>query len=100
MTARICILCGATIPADENVSHYRVEGDCVGFGCSIDAERFFHDACLTRDEGIDEVARAQVLDYLEAHLTTQGSLEDMKAKNLDRAQKLLKEVEWRRKSPS
>ena len=100
MAERTCILCGAAIPEGETVSHFRVDGDCVGFGCSIDAERFFHDACLTKDDGVDEIARAQVLDYIEAHQTTQASLEGLREKNLERAQKLLKEIEWRRQYPS
>lgn len=94
------MLCNAKIPESEKVSHFRVEGDCVGFGCRIDAERWFHDACLTKDEGIDEIARAQVLDYLEAMQMSRSTIENLKSQNLERAKKLLKAIEWRKKYPS
>jgi hypothetical protein len=96
MAALRCVLCGGPIGTSEKISRVRVEGDCVGFGCRLDEERLFHDACLTRADGIDEAERARVLDYLEAFQKSQASLEDLKAQNLERAQKLLREIEWRK----
>lgn len=92
-----CALCGKPIRDGQTVSHFKVEGECVGFGCRFDEEHHFHDECLTAAEGIDEKARAQVLDYLEAFQKSQGTLRELKDQNLERAKKLLKEMEWRRK---
>ena len=61
-----CCLCGGTIREKDPHSTFRVEGECKGFSCSFDLQRAFHNACLTKEEGVNEVARAQVLDYIEA----------------------------------
>lgn len=98
---RQCMLCGKSIGTKEEVSSFHVEGDCVGFECKIDAQRYFHNECLTRDDGpINEIARAQVLDYLESIQISQNKIENLKTQNLDRARKLLKEMEWRKKYPT
>lgn len=92
-----CSLCGKPVLEGETVSHFKVEGECVGFGCRFDEESHFHDDCLTATEGIDEQARTQVLDYLEAFQKSQGTMQELKDHNLERAKNLLKEMEWRRK---
>jgi hypothetical protein len=100
MAERTCALCGRAVTERQRASHFRVEGDLVGFGRVSDRDRYFHDDCLTEPEGIDERARAQVLDYLEAFQKSQATLQDLKVQNLERAQKLLKEIEWRKKYPT
>lgn len=90
-----CCLCGKPIRAGEAHSTYRVEGDCKGFSCSFDLRKAFHNLCLTSEEGVNEVARAQVLDYLEAVQFNESVLDDLKSQNLERAKKLLKQREWR-----
>jgi hypothetical protein len=76
-----------------------VEGDCKGFSCAFDLQKAFHNDCLTKDEGVNEIARAQVLDYLEAVQFNESVLEDLKNQNLQRAQKLIKQREWRSRYP-
>lgn len=95
------MLCGGEIGEKEKVSSFHVEGDCLGFECRIDAQRSFHDECLTKDDpAIDEIARAQVLDYMEALQMSKSKIDNLRAQNLDRARKLLKELEWRKKYPT
>lgn len=90
-----CCLCGRPIQSGEIHSTFRVEGECKGFSCSFDLRRAFHNDCLTRETGVNEVARAQVLDYLEAVQFNESVIEDLKNQNLDRAKRLLKQREWR-----
>ena len=92
-----CCLCGRAIREVEPHSTYRVEGECRGFSCSFDLQKAFHNECLMKEEGINEVARAQVLDYLEAVQVNQSVIEDLKGQNLQRAQRLIKQIEWRSK---
>ncbi len=93
----ICCLCGKPINENEPHSTYRVEGECKGFSRSFDIQKAFHNECLTRQDGINEIARAQVLDYLEAVQFNQSILEDLKNQNLERAQRIVKQIEWRSK---
>ena len=92
-----CCLCGKTIREKEPHSTYRVEGDCKGFSCSFDLQKAFHNECLMKQDGINEIARAQVLDYIEAVQFNQSIIEDLKNQNLQRAQRLIKQIEWRSK---
>ena len=92
-----CCLCGKPILAKDPHSSYRVEGECKGFSCTFDLHKAFHNECVTREEGVNEVARAQVLDYLEAVQFNGSVIEDLKSQNLDRARKILKQIEWRSK---
>jgi len=94
---RACVLCGNPIKPKESFSTYHVEGDIKGFTRHIDMQKAFHNDCLTKDEGVNEIARAQVLDYIEAVAFNSSVLEDLKNQNLDRAKKLVKEMEWRAK---
>jgi len=94
---RRCVLCGAAIQAGESHSSYRVEGDIKGFQRVIDLEKAFHNECLTKGDGINEIARAQVLDYLEAVTFNSSVVENLKSQNLDRAKKLVNELKWRAK---
>ena len=96
-TKRTCILCGKAIEGEEGHSTYRVAGSIRGFQKNIDLEKSFHNACLTIEDGINEVARAQVLDYLEAMEFNRSVLEDLRGDNLQRAKKFVQEMEWRRK---
>jgi hypothetical protein len=93
----ICVLCGGAISKDETFSTYHVEGDIKGFVRHLDVRQAFHNACLTRDEGVNEIARARVLDYLEAAAFNTSVLEDLKNQNLERARKLVREMKWRAK---
>lgn len=90
-----CCLCNKPIQAKEPHSTYRVEGECKGFSCSFDLQKAFHNDCLTRKDGVNEVARAQVLDYLEAVQFNESVIDDLKSQNLQRAEKLIKQREWR-----
>lgn len=90
-----CCLCGKPILEKEPHSTFRVEGECKGFCRTIDLQKAFHNDCLTREEGVNEIARAQVLDYLEAVQFNQSVLEDLKSQNLQRAQRIVKQIEWR-----
>ncbi len=92
-----CILCGKPIRPEEAHSTYRVEGDIKGFARNVDIQKAFHNECVTREEGINEIARAQVLDYLEAVEFNRSVIEDLKSQNLDRAKKILSEIKWRQK---
>lgn len=92
-----CVLCGKPIRAAESYSSYRVEGDIKGFARRIDLEKRFHNACVTQERGINEIARAQVLDYLEAVAFNTSVLENLKSQNLDRAKKIVSELTWREK---
>ena len=94
-----CCLCGEGIGEKQEASHYRVEGDCKGFQCTFDLKKAFHNECITKAEGVNEIARAQVLDYLEAVEFNKSVVDDLKTQNLDRAGKLLKQIEWRSKYP-
>ncbi len=94
---RTCVLCGSAIKAGESHSSYRVEGDIKGFQRVIDLEKAFHNECLTKNEGINEIARAQVLDYLEAVAFNSSVIDNLKNQNLDRAKKLVNEIRWRAK---
>jgi len=60
-------------------------------------EKAFHNACLTKEGGINEIARAQVLDYLEAVAFNTSVIDDLKSQNLDRAKKIINEIKWREK---
>ncbi len=93
-----CVLCGKSIRAAQPHSTYRVEGDIKGFAANVDIQKAFHNECLTREQGINEIARAQVLDYIEAVEFNRSVIEDLKGQNLDRAKKLLKEIQWRAKN--
>ena len=95
--SRTCILCGKAIASSEPHSTYRVEGDVKGFARNVDVQKAFHNECVTRPEGINEIARAQVLDYLEAVEFNRSVIEDLKSQNLDRAKKILAEIKWRQK---
>ena len=64
---RRCILCGKSIGGKEACSTYRVAGTIRGFQKNLDMEKAFHNDCLIAEEGINEISRAQVLDYLRAH---------------------------------
>ncbi len=92
-----CVLCGKGVKSGEAVSTYRIEGDIKGFARDIDLRKAFHNDCLTRDAGINEIARAQVLDYLEAVAFNTSVLDDLKTQNLDRAARVLRELKWRDK---
>lgn len=94
---KICVLCGQPVRKGEATSTYRVEGRIAGFQRNIDLEKNFHNECVTKAEGINEIARAQVLDYLEAVEFNRSVIEDLKNQNLDRAKRLLKEIQWRDK---
>lgn len=93
----ICCLCGKSVHSAENCSSYRIEGEVKGFAAGIDLRKVFHNECLTREKGVNEIARAQVLDYLEAVQFNESIVDDLKSQNLERAQKLLKQREWRSK---
>jgi len=99
MPTLTCCLCGGTILEEDSHSTFRVEGECKGFSCSFDLRKAFHNACLTREEGVNEVTRAQVLDYIEAAQFHETVLEDLRAENLQRARRLLKQREWRGQGP-
>ena len=92
-----CILCGKEIAQGQEVSSYRVEGDIKGFRRRLDLQKSFHNECLILEEGINEVARAQVLDYLEAVEFNKSVVEDLHTQNLQRAKKIIKEIKWRQK---
>jgi len=92
-----CVLCGAPLKKGDVVSTYHIEGDIKGFARDVDMRKAFHNDCLTREEGVNEIARAQVLDYLEAVAFNTSVLEDLKSQNLDRAKKVLREMKWRNK---
>ena len=94
---KTCVLCGGAIDKGEAVSMYRVAGDIKGFSRTIDLEKNFHNACVTKPKGVNEIARAQVLDYLEAVEFNRSIIDDLKNQNLDRAKKLMREIEWRDK---
>lgn len=94
---RTCVLCGEPIKAADEFSTYRIEGDIKGFQRVIDMEKAFHNACVTKDAGVNEIARAQVLDYLEAVAFNTSELENLKTQNLDRAKRIMNEMRWRRK---
>ena len=94
---RTCVLCGKSIDAKQPFSSYRVAGTIRGFQKTIDLEKAFHNDCLTEEEGINEVARAQVLDYLEALDFNRSIMDDLKGDNLQRAKKFIQEMEWRQK---
>ena len=97
MAKRVCVLCGEAIKKVEEFSSYRIEGDLKGFAKNLDFEKAFHNACLTRPEGINEIARAQVLDYIEAVQFNQSIIEELKTQNLQRAESLLKALRFRAK---
>lgn len=92
-----CVLCGKPIAALEEFSTYRVEGDIKGFARHLDLTKAFHNECLTRETGVNEIARAQVLDYLEAVSFNSSQLENLRNQNLDRAKKITREMKWREK---
>ncbi len=92
-----CCLCGKPIKDKEPHSSYRVEGECKGFSCSFDLQKAFHNECLMKEEGVNEIVRAQVLDYLEAVQFNQSIIEDLKNQNLQRAKRIVKQIEWRSK---
>ena len=92
-----CILCGKDIAQGQEVSSYRVEGDIKGFRRRLDLQKSFHNECLVLEDGINEVARAQVLDYLEAVQFNKSVVENLHTENLQRAQKIIKEIKWREK---
>ena len=94
---KTCVLCGGAIKKGQATSMYRVAGEIKGFSRNIDMEKHFHNDCITREEGVNEVARAQVLDYLEAVEFNRSIIDDLKNQNLDRAKKLLREIQWRHK---
>lgn len=92
---RRCILCGKSIGAKEACSTYRVAGTIRGFQKNLDMEKAFHNDCLIVEEGINEISRAQVLDYLEAMEFNRSVMDDLKGDNLQRAKKIVQEMEWR-----
>ncbi len=94
---RTCVLCGGPVKRGEEISTYRVEGDIKGFSVALDIEKVFHNACLTKSEGVNEIARAQVLDYLEAVEFNRSVIDDLRNQNLQRAQSILKEIRWKQK---
>ncbi len=94
---KICVLCGQAIATNDPFSSYRVAGTIRGFQKNIDMEKAFHNGCLTVEEGINEVARAQILDYLEAMEFNRSVLEDLRGDNLQRAKKFIQEMEWRQR---
>ena len=94
---RKCILCEKPIGEKQAFSTYRIAGTIRGFQKNIDLEKSFHNRCLTVEKGINEVARAQVLDYLEAMEFNRSIMDDLKGDNLQRAKKLTKEMKWRNK---
>tara|TARA_B100001964_G_C13722219_1_gene375107 strand:- start:152 stop:466 length:315 start_codon:yes stop_codon:yes gene_type:complete len=96
-TKRNCVLCEKAIGAKDSFSSYRVAGTIRGFEKNIDMEKAFHNECLTIEEGINEVARAQILDYLEAMEFNRSVMEDLRGDNLQRAKKFIQEMEWRQR---
>jgi hypothetical protein len=94
-TAAPCILCGKPIKSSEAHSTFRVEADIKGFQKTGDVQRAFHNECLTREEGVNEIERAQVLDYIEAAEFNRSAMQDLKGQNLERAKRVLKEMKWR-----
>ena len=92
-----CILCGKAISQGQEVSSYRVEGDIKGFRRRLDLQKSFHNECLILEDGINEIARAQVLDYLEAVQFNKSVVENLHTENLQRAKKIIKEIKWRQK---
>ena len=100
MSEMVCVLCGEMVKDGEEHSSYRVEGDCKGFQCHFDLTKAFHNTCITKEEGINEIARAQVLDYLEAVQFNKSVVQDLKQQNLERAGKIIKQIEWRNKYPN
>ena len=95
---RTCVLCRDLIGDDETVSSYRVEGQCVGFTCEIDVTKYFHDQCLTQANGVNEIARSQVLDYLEQVDVSPAEEEKLRDQNLERVKKLAALKKWRKTS--
>ncbi len=94
---RTCVLCGEPIKPKQTYSSFRVAGEIKGFQRNIDLEKSFHNDCITREEGVNEIERAQVLDYLEAIEFNKSVIDDLKGHNLDRAKKLMREILWREK---
>lgn len=95
MTAPLCVLCGKPIRAREAASSYRIDGECLGFTCEIHLTKHFHDACVIRPDGVNEVARAQVLDYLEQVTFTQSDDKRLREQNMERLQKIEALRRWR-----
>lgn len=57
--------------------------------------KHFHDECITRPDGVNEVARAQVLDYLEQVVVTASDEKRLREQNRERLQKIDALKRWR-----